>query len=318
MPKVSILLPAFRPQYLDACIASALAQTFRDFELLIGDDSPGSDIERVVEKWTDPRIRYSRNPNRGTPASNRDMLLGQASGDYIKFLFDDDLLLPQSVATLCAAADATGATLAFHANYVIDSIGRSRAEPTIIPDGAAATMTREQLFDIAISGSVNFIGGPVNILIERKTLEAIPNPFGLGIDRMRFLTDMALYTNFADRGHGIVGLGNRLSAFRVHDQQTSSQTSPIHSAGLFEWEYLTRWTADRWQRDRHRCSTILETLHRGFRERLGQHPQLRMFIELGSQPDDSGSFFTPAFRTVLEHCWAIVDQAGSLVATASP
>ncbi|WP_249009105.1 glycosyltransferase [Conexibacter sp. DBS9H8] len=36
MPRVSILLPAFRPDFLDACLASALAETCGDVELRIG------------------------------------------------------------------------------------------------------------------------------------------------------------------------------------------------------------------------------------------------------------------------------------------
>ena len=312
MPKVSIAIPAYRPQFLDACIASALAQTFQDFELLIGDDSPGDDVRAVIAKWTDPRIRYMPNPARGTPGSNRDMLIAQAGGGYLKFLFDDDLLLPLSVETLCLAAEATQARLVFHANYVIDAAGRTSQPQLALPEGQAAQLDRELVFRTMIGPATNIIGGPVNTLISLDALRAMPTPFGLDGNRMRFLTDMALYLNMADQGP-VVGTGNRLSGFRVHEGQSSSQNSPIFAAGVFEWEYLARWAADHWPIDYTTCVTTIQERHRWYQNYLARHPELQRFIELGAQPDDSGKFLHADFRAVLEDCWANIDAAGSLV-----
>ena len=314
MPRVSILIPAFRPQFLDACIASALAQTFKDFELLIGDDSPGEDVTSVLAKWRDPRIRYMRNPNRGTPASNRDMLIAEASGDSIKFLFDDDLLLPQSIETLCAIADATQAKLVFHTNYMIDAAGRTSQPPLALPEGQAASFSRELLYEVMLKPAINVVGGPVNTLISTEALRAVPAPFGLDGNRMRFLTDMALYVNMVDAAP-IVGTGNRLSAFRVHAGQASSQESPIFAAGVFEWEYLARWAADHWPIDYATCVATIEERHRWYPHFLPRHPELQRFIDLGAQPDESGTFLHAGFRAVLEDCWAAIDAAGTLVAS---
>ncbi|MGH2863353.1 MAG: glycosyltransferase family 2 protein [Solirubrobacteraceae bacterium] len=312
MPKVSIAIPAFRPQFLDACVASALAQTFRDFELLIGDDCPNEDVASVLAKWRDPRIRYLRNPNRGAPGSNRDMLISEASGQYLKFLFDDDLLLPPSIETLCLAADATTAKLVFHANYVIDAAGRTQQPPLALPEGQAAQLDRELMFKLTIGPATNIIGGPVNTLISLDALRAMSMPFGIDGNRMRFLTDMALYMNLVDQGP-IVGTGNRLSGFRVHAGQASAESSPIFAAGVFEWEYLARWAADHWPIEYTTCVSTIEARHRWY-SHFPRFPELQRFSELGAQPDDSGKFLSAGFLTVLEACWANVDNAGSLVA----
>lgn len=314
MPTVSIAIPAFRPQFLDACIASALAQTFGDFELLIGDDCPGDDVASVVAKWKDPRIRYIRNPHRGVPGSNRDMLIAAASGQYLKFLFDDDLLLPLSVQTLCAAAEATQAKLVFHANYNIDVAGRTTEPANLLPEGHAAQLDREQVFAVMIRPAVNIVGGPVNTLVSLDALRATPNPFGIDGTRMRFLTDMALYVNMVDRGP-IVGTGNRLAAFRLHGGQSSSQSSPIFAAGVFEWEYLARWAADHWPVEYATCVATIEERHRWYQNYLPRHPELQRFIDLGAQPDEGGSFLHAEYRDVLEQCWTAIDSAGALVAS---
>lgn len=312
-PMVSVLVPAFRPDFLDACISSALAQTFTDFELLVGDDCPGDEVLAVLRKWQDPRIRYARNPARGQPGSNRDMLIHTARGRYIKFLFDDDVLLPTSVETLMRLAQASDAKMAFHANYSMDRLGRTSAGPVVIPDGKAAVLAREQLFDTLIARGVNFIGGPVNILVERAAINAIRSPFGLEPHRMRFLTDVALYANLVDRGHTIIGTGARLSGFRIHGQQSSSPDSPIHMAGVFEWELVVRWSADRWGIERTRASQAIARVHNTYVPESSRHPELSHFVSLGVEPDASGHFMTQAFRDLLEEHWARIDQAGSIV-----
>jgi glycosyltransferase involved in cell wall biosynthesis len=57
MPVVSILIPAFRPTWLDIAIKSALAQTYTDFELLVSDDCPNDGVRKTMEKWNDPRLQ---------------------------------------------------------------------------------------------------------------------------------------------------------------------------------------------------------------------------------------------------------------------
>jgi hypothetical protein len=126
---------------------------------------------------------------------------------------------------------------------------------------------------------------------------------------MRFLTDMALYSNFVDQGHQLVGVGTRLAAFRVHAQQTSSAGSPVHAAGLFEWEYLVRWAADRWPIDFGNCVETLKARHESYRSDLERYPQLQKFIDLGPDPDSAGAFCSTDYRRALEECWALIDDA---------
>ena len=243
-PMVSILIPAFRPTWLDMAIASALAQTHDDFELLISDDTAGDDVQAIVSKWDDPRIRYMRNPLRGQPGANRNHLLAQARGEYLKFLFDDDFLFPHSLEHLLLTARNAGAKLAFHARHFVDANGRVLASPSLVKAGTIAVMEPDFFFERLIGACVNTIGEPTNILLHADTLRAIDGPFDLDGRRMRFLTDVALYTNFAARGHVIAGVGYFGSAFRQHGGQASGQLGPGQSAGYFEWELLRRWSVD--------------------------------------------------------------------------
>ena len=93
----SITIPAYKQKYLYEAIESCLAQTYKDFELIIVDDASPEDLKSVVDRFQDPRIRYYRNEkNCGAlnVVDNWDICLRYAHGDYVICMGDDDRLLP--------------------------------------------------------------------------------------------------------------------------------------------------------------------------------------------------------------------------------
>lgn len=98
-PKVTVLMPVYNSAgYLREAMDSMLAQTFRDFELLIMDNASSDGSAAIVASYTDPRIRYVRNEsNLGLPASlNRGLRL--ARGSYIARMDADDTSRPDRLA----------------------------------------------------------------------------------------------------------------------------------------------------------------------------------------------------------------------------
>jgi len=289
MPAVSILIPAYRPDYFDACVASALAQTHRDFELIVSDDCPGDDVERLLAKWDDPRIRYERNPTPRCYATNRDNLLRLAQGQYLKFLFDDDLLYPRSVQMLLEAVRSTGAKIAFHPRHFIDATGRVLGAPMAVPAGHVSRITAEGIYRQVIARAVNPIGEPSNILIEAEALHAITHPFEVEARPSRFLADVSMIYNFARAGHDIVGIGVFGSAFRQHAGQNSSEAAPGSAAGVFEWELLARSArgAQLISADDYRGA--MTRVHDLYRHHRARHPVLDRFLELpaGESPEQA-------------------------------
>ncbi len=103
---ISILLPFFnRHALIRETVASVLAQTYRDFELIIVDDGsePALDRAALGVGADDSRIRIVRQDNGGSSAA-RNRALGMASGGYILFLDSDDLLTPHALDVLCEAS----------------------------------------------------------------------------------------------------------------------------------------------------------------------------------------------------------------------
>jgi hypothetical protein len=306
MARVSILIPAYRPEYFDLCIASAMAQTVQDFELIVSDDCPTDDIERVLSKWKDPRIRYVRNPTRGLYASNRDNLLRLASGEYIKFLFDDDYLYPRSIEALLAAVESTGAKLAIHQRHFVDLAGRILAAPAIVEPGTLRTIPPSFFFSHMVARAANFVGEPTNILFEAKAFRALRLPFGVRGQSFRFLADVAMLCNFARAGHAVSVVGEFLSAFRQHPQQSSNQASPVYAAGIFEWELLLRDAMDEGRLTPEEYAGGLAIVHGLYRGMLGAFPEFRDFLALPAHPrqgDHAGGDFAEA----LDHAYICLD-----------
>lgn len=94
LPSVTVLLSVFNGgAHLAEAIASVLAQTHADFELLIIDDGSTDDTPAVLRSFTDPRIRVVTQPNAGLVAAlNRG--LGEARHDLVARMDADDVSSP--------------------------------------------------------------------------------------------------------------------------------------------------------------------------------------------------------------------------------
>lgn len=96
---VSIIMPSFNTgKYIDKSIESVLAQTYKNWELIIVDDFSTDNTDEVVEKYiNDKRIRYLKNDNNSGAAVSRNRALMEAKGKWIAFLDSDDLWMPDKL-----------------------------------------------------------------------------------------------------------------------------------------------------------------------------------------------------------------------------
>lgn len=102
MPKVSVIIPTYnRADLLGEAIASVLAQSYRDFEIIVADDGSTDHTAEVVEQYIaqeGERVRYLALPHRGQPAAPRNSAIAVAQGEFISLLDSDDLYLPNKLA----------------------------------------------------------------------------------------------------------------------------------------------------------------------------------------------------------------------------
>lgn len=102
-PRFSVILPTFgRPAFLRDALASVLAQTEKDWEVLVVDDASPEPVELATG---DPRVRIVRRQRNGGPAAARNTGLAEARGRYVTFLDDDDLYTPDRLELALPALD---------------------------------------------------------------------------------------------------------------------------------------------------------------------------------------------------------------------
>ncbi len=94
-PKISVLLPVYNGEkYLKESIDSILQQTFSDFELLVISDGSTDESHRIIESYTDKRIRFIKNEKNKGLIFTLNRGLGEARGKYIARMDQDDISIP--------------------------------------------------------------------------------------------------------------------------------------------------------------------------------------------------------------------------------
>ncbi|MCM1313295.1 MAG: glycosyltransferase [Bacteroides sp.] len=126
--KFSIAIPAYKGFYLREAIESCLAQTYRNFEVIIVDDASPENLRGIVEVYLkDPRIRFYRNEkNCGAVdvVDNWNICLGYCTGDYVICMGDDDRLIPTCLEDYAMLMDSYPGLGVYHAQTeLIDENG---------------------------------------------------------------------------------------------------------------------------------------------------------------------------------------------------
>jgi succinoglycan biosynthesis protein ExoO len=139
-PRVSVVTANYNGgRYLAAAIRSVLDQSLSSLELIIVDDRSTDDSLAVIERATagDQRVRLLVQDENAGPAAARNRALATARGDWVAVFDSDDLMAPERLERLTAAAERDGADIIVD-NLLVFSDGAEAAAAPYLPLSAQA------------------------------------------------------------------------------------------------------------------------------------------------------------------------------------
>ncbi len=216
-PKFSVVVPVFNPpaEYLEAMLASVVAQTYPHWQLCLADASTAPHVRPILEKFAaaEPRARVQYlESNRGI-AGNSNAAVGLATGDWVCLLDHDDTLAPFALYELAEAVQHdTAADFIYTDEDKLDPTGL-RVDPYFKPDWSPETLR-----------SRNYI---CHLTCVRRDLLTRIGAFRMGFDGAQ---DYDLVLRATEQAKKIVHLPQVLYHWRIHPQSTAGvQTSKMYA-----------------------------------------------------------------------------------------
>ena len=119
MYKISLIIPVYNvASYIEACLASLMAQTMDEVEIILVDDHGSDDSIQVAQNYiashpSGKQFRFLATPHNMGPGAARNIGIEAARGEYIGFVDSDDVVTPDYCQLLYAASKAYDADLAY-------------------------------------------------------------------------------------------------------------------------------------------------------------------------------------------------------------
>ncbi len=218
---VSIVMPAHNSQgSLSDSVQSVLAQTYKDWELIIVDDASRDGTLALASQFAseDPRIRILPLDQNVGVAEARNRGINAARGQYLAFLDSDDLWLSHKLETQIGFMSSTGAGFSF-AQYRRIARDGSLSNPVKVP--------RSVNYEGLLRG--NSIGC-LTVTIDRYQIPEVSMP---QIKHEDYVT----WLKILKRGHIAYGIPQDLARYRVASSSVSSDKR--RSAG-WTWNIYRR------------------------------------------------------------------------------
>jgi glycosyltransferase involved in cell wall biosynthesis len=221
---VSILIPVYnRETLIEETVQSALKQSYPDIEIIVVDNKSTDKTWEVLQKLAsqDTRIKIFQNETNIGPVRNWKRCIDEASGEYGKILWSDDLISPEFVERTIPYLEDVQIGFVFTGIEVFDQ--NSRKDAYIIAKSGVYDR------DKYIKGLIVDNNYPVSAScalfrlddLKKNLLIEIPNKInsdfamhGIGADALIFLLTANKYKKFAF-------IDEKLSFFRAHEDSIS-------------------------------------------------------------------------------------------------
>ncbi len=223
IPHVSIVIPTFNHAiFLGKALNSIIDQTYENWEAIVIDNHSTDKTKEVIQKYTDPRIKYFKIVNGGIIAKSRNLGIKIAKGEWIAFLDSDDWWTSDKLETCFANIDDT-VDFIYHDLEIIYNKSNSFFKRKKI---VGRKLTKPILNNLLISGiSKGSAIGNSSVIVRKKILEKID-----GINESKSLVaseDYNTWLRIAQITNQFKYLKKKLGYYLVHDASSQNRDLSI-------------------------------------------------------------------------------------------
>lgn len=216
---VSVCIPAYNnADYISETIDSILSQTYKNIELVIVDDNSKDNTLEILRDYEarDKRVKVYHNEKNLGMAGNWNHCLELCTGEFIKLMCADDLIVPEAIAKEVAVFEKYPEVVLVSSNTkLVDLDGKNKGFYKRYPmkkpiDGKI--VNKRGFFN------KNYYGAPQANLFRRSILDEIG-----GIDpKITYIVDYDFWVRIANTGK-VYSILEPLNLFRVRNDSNTGQ-----------------------------------------------------------------------------------------------
>ena len=227
---VSICIPTYNGEkFLIECLDSALDQTYTNIEILIVDDCSSDRTVKITESYLqkDKRIKIYKNTKNLGLVNNWNKCLQLSKGEYIKFAFQDDILLSTCVEDLMLAVKGKKMAVCNREFIFENSVSDEKKNyynqelltlQKLFDPKSSAFISNKKISQFAAQHlSSNFIGEPTAVIFEKKLIDEV----GYFNTNLNQICDLEYWLRISTV-YGLVYVPKKLVKFRIHSESTTN------------------------------------------------------------------------------------------------
>ncbi|MBP2630530.1 MAG: glycosyltransferase [Firmicutes bacterium] len=240
-PLVSILIPTYnRPEYFKIALESAVNQTYRNIEIIVGDGSTDNRTEELIQPYLENQgIKYFKDMS-----MNRRWikLEDDASGEYISWLLDDDIIHEDKISRMMTYyLEYENIVLVTSHRRIINNFGEECMDigATKPICDTTSIISGEYIGKNILMNMLNFIGELSTVLLKGKFLtnkkraNYFENRRNEEKWKYRGLVDIVTWLDVLYKGNAVY-IRDTLNYFRMHSGQCQQDIS-IRILCLIDW-----------------------------------------------------------------------------------
>jgi glycosyltransferase involved in cell wall biosynthesis len=297
-PKISVIMPVYNgADFVRTAINSILKQSWEDFELILINDGSTDESLKIIESYSDARIRVINNQNNIGLSAARNIGLEAALGKYIAWLDCDDVSKPTRLEKQYQLLESDQ-TIGLCGTWV-ETLGNNKKQEWKYPTNPEFLRCR-MIFDDPVATS--------SVMLRRSVIEH---------DCMRFdldcppAEDYDLWERISCRSR-IANIPEFLTQYRIHGNQTSVMRAEQQKIAV--WKIQSRLIAQLGLTASNEEKLIHLEIGAAWHfsgEKVSVFAAKQWLEKLAATNRKVEFFPEPAFQQVLAERWAAICKAAT-------